>query len=121
MTQHTASGANPTTEFFEGLALRKSASMPRTATTSMRFELTQDRQSEYWRVGIDQGGVRVSRDDAEADCVLRADRTLFDGIVSGRMNAMTALLRGALLLDGDPEALVLIQRLFPGPAAGRES
>ena len=53
-----------------------------------------------------------------ADCVIGGDRALFDAIVGGRMTAMVALLRGQLAVDGDPELLVLTQRLFPGPPAG---
>jgi hypothetical protein len=30
---------------------------------------------------------------------------------------MAALLRGELVVEGDPELLMLIQRLFPGPRA----
>jgi hypothetical protein len=32
------------------------------------------------------------------------------------MTVMVALLLGVLAIDGDPELLVLTQRLFPGPA-----
>jgi hypothetical protein len=41
---------------------------------------------------------------------------VFDAIVDGRMTAMVALLLGVLAIDGDPELLVLTQRLFSGPA-----
>jgi len=57
--------------------------------------------------------VRVSRDDVEADCVVRVDRALFDAMASGRLNALAALLRGVLFVEGDPMLLVLAQRLFP--------
>jgi hypothetical protein len=49
--------------------------------------------------------------------VLIGSRAVFDDIVGGRTNAMASLLRGALAVDGDPELLVLTQRLFPGPSA----
>ena len=38
----------------------------------------------------------VSHKDAEADCVISADIATFDAILSGKMNAMAAVLRGAV-------------------------
>ena len=52
-----------------------------------------------------------------ADCVVRGDKALFDGIAGGEVNAMAALLRGALTFQGDPELLVRLQRVFPSPPA----
>jgi hypothetical protein len=37
----------------------------------------------------------------------------------GDVNALAAYLRGELALEGDPELLVLIQRVLPGPATTR--
>jgi putative sterol carrier protein len=57
--------------------------------------------------------------------VLGADIATFDAILTGRMNAMAAVLRGALVLQGKVVLLTALQRLFPGsceapvePAAG---
>ena len=104
-----------TKEFFEGLSASRKAWIPEQDTRSVRFEVTDHGASEHWRVGIGQGRVRVSHDESAVDCVVRADRALFDDLASGRANAMAALLRGALAIEGDPVPLVLIQRLFPGP------
>jgi putative sterol carrier protein len=72
-------------------------------------------------VAIEKGDLTVSRKRARADCVARADAELFEAIVKGEMNPMAALLRGSMHVEGDPELLVLFQRLFPGPpgATGR--
>jgi len=59
--------------------------------------------------------VRVSRRNAAADTTLRATGELFDGLASGEVNTMAAVLRGAIEVEGDPELLVLFQRLFPSP------
>jgi len=40
---------------------------------------------------------------------------LFDDIVSGRANAMAALLRGDVGVEGNTELLMRVQRTFPGP------
>jgi hypothetical protein len=46
--------------------------------------------------------------------VIRADRNQLNDLVTGRINAMAELLRGSLILEGDPELLALLQRLFAG-------
>lgn len=121
-TEHPAGpaqcGPGPSEAFFERLSLSGRAPMPETATGSVRFQLVGDRGCRDWRVVIDQGDVQVSHDRAQASCTVRADQELFDEVVTGRANAMTALLRGALSVEGNPEALVLVQRLFPGPRGG---
>ncbi len=83
-------------------------------TATVRFDLEHEGKTDRWFVVIDKGDVSVSRRNVRADCVLRAERSLVEGLVSGRVNAMAALLRGDLVAEGDPQLLVLLQRLFPG-------
>jgi putative sterol carrier protein len=45
---------------------------------------------------------------------------LFDDLASGRANAMAAMLRGAVAVDGDRTLMIRFQRLFP-PAVARTS
>ena len=116
--------AQPTGEFFEGLAQRGHEPLLEKATGSIRFDLANGKKSQRWLVAIDKGDVAVSHKSTAPDCTLRSTEELFDDIVLGKENAMAAVLRGAVTVDGDPELLVLFQRLFPGPpakAAGRRS
>jgi hypothetical protein len=39
---------------------------------------------------------------------------VFEGMVSGEINPMAAVLRGTVDVTGDLELIVLFQRLFPG-------
>ena len=108
--------ADPTTEFFDSLAARRHAPALAKATGTVRVDLTDGRRrTGGWLVAIDKGDVQASRGRGEADCVIRAERRVFDGIVTGRVNAVAAVLRGAVQLEGDLRLLVLFQRLFPGP------
>ena len=59
----------------------------------------------------------VSHDDAAADCVISADIGTFDEILTGHMNAMAAVLRGAVGVEGKVVLLTALQRLFPGTSA----
>jgi putative sterol carrier protein len=105
--------------FFDEVARRGHDPLLGDADASVRFELVSGSHVDTWQVRLHKGEVSVSRDDGGADCVVRADKKLFDGIVSGEVNAMAALLRGALAFEGDPEALVRLQRVFPPPSADR--
>ena len=87
---------------------------------TMRFDLAHEGKTDRWLVAIDKGDVAVSRRNARADCVLRADRSLFERLAGGQANAMAALLRGDIRVEGDPQLLVLFQRLLPGPGAPRK-
>jgi putative sterol carrier protein len=110
--------ADATAGFFDALARPGHQPLLGDAVGSVRFELVRGSQVDIWRVRLDKGDVSVSRDGGAADCVVRADQRLFDGIATGEVNAMAALLRGALAFEGDPELLVRLQRVFPSPPAG---
>src|SRR3954468_6937068 len=107
---------DPTTEFFDELGRRGHEPMLRKATGVLSFNLDDGASTAHWSVVIKKGDVSVSRAHDEADCVLTTDRPLFNAIVRGEKNAMAAILRGEVGIEGDPELLVLFQGVFPGPA-----
>jgi putative sterol carrier protein len=80
---------------------------------TVRFDLHDGKRTEYWRLAIDKGNVTVTQSKDDADCVMTCDIALFEDIVAGKTNAMAALLRGAIAVEGEPLLLVLVQRLFP--------
>jgi putative sterol carrier protein len=108
--------ADATTEFFQALSRHGSEPLLRDVNATVRFDITNGGGTEHWLVTIEKGNLRVAQGTGEADCVVGMDRVLADGILSGRTNAVAALLRGELTVGGDPELLVLFaQRLIPGP------
>ncbi len=110
---------DPTAAFFEKLAGRTHEPLLRKASGSTRFDIVDGRRTRRWLVTIDGRTIAVTPGAADADCVVRADRAVFERLVSGRSNAVAAVLRGDLQIEGDWRKLVLMQRLFPGPAASR--
>jgi putative sterol carrier protein len=108
--------SDPTGEFFDDLGRRKQEPMLRKATGTLRFDLVNGTSKAHWSVAMKKGDVSVSRANEKADCVVTTDRPLFDAIVRGEKNAMAAILRGEISVEGDPELLVLFQRVFAGPA-----
>ena len=108
-----------TAAFFEGLGTRRHDPRLASVRGTVRFDLTNGKQVARWTVAIDKGDVAVSKRNAKADCVVRADKKLFDGIAGGEVNAFSAVLRGAIRVEGEPGLLVSFQRLFPAPPSNR--
>lgn len=113
--RHAEPGA-ATAAFFERLADRGYESPLERASGTIRVDLVDGSRTEHWLVSIDRGHVAVSRDGADADAMLRTDPATFDDIVTGRSNVVAATLRGVVEVEGDPELIVVLRRILPGPA-----
>jgi putative sterol carrier protein len=111
--------ADPTARFFAELAGQAHEPLLRKASGSTRFDIVDGRKKRSWIVRVERGDIAVTRAAGSADCVIRANKALFDKIVSGRENAVAAVLRGDVQIDGDWRLLVRMQRLFPGAGASR--
>lgn len=107
--------SDATREFFERLAARRSEPLLQAVTGTIRFDLTADEGVEHWLVHIQEGEVKVSRRKVKADCVVTGDRDLFDRLVTGEVNAVAAVLRNELRIEGQAALLLAFQRLLPGP------
>lgn len=107
--------SDTTAEFFHSLDGRGPEPVIGKGHGTVRFELSSGTHTDRWLVGLDKGMLTVSKKREAADCTVRAEKRLFEGIVDGSVNLMAAVLRGALTIEGDPAPLFLLQRLFPGP------
>ena len=110
-----------TTEFFDQLAQRGHEPLLERATGTVAFDLARRSGTDRWLVTIAKGDLSVSRKNLRPDCIIRTDAELFEGIASGRVNTMAAVLRGAVTVEGDLELAVLFQRVFPGPPRSRST
>jgi hypothetical protein len=106
-----------TVEFFDALGRRGHEPRLLKASGTLRWDLVDGDTTEQWYVAVSKGDVTVSKEGGPAGCVARTERAVFDRLASGEANAMAAVLRGALGVEGDVELLVLFQRLFPGRAS----
>jgi putative sterol carrier protein len=109
--------SGPIEAFFERLTRDGAGSLPRRASGSLRIDLGSGATTERWFLTIGKDAVSVSHRNAKADAVIRTSKDLFEGMVTGRVNAMAGALRGVVSLEGDPTLLVLFQRVLPGPPA----
>ena len=108
-----------TTRFFDSLAARGNQPLLRKSTGCTRFDVVDGTRVRRWRVSVTKGDLVVEPGGGDADCVMRVERRVFERIVSGRMNAVAAVLRGEIVVEGDWKLLVAMQRLFTGPARRR--
>ena len=112
---------DPTERFFAELAARAHEPLLRKASGSTRFDVVDGRQTRRWLVEVARGDMTVRTGGGDASCVIRADKAVFDKVASGKMNAVAAVLRGDLRVEGDWRILVRMQRLFPGPRRRRSA
>jgi hypothetical protein len=108
--------SDATTEFFRRLGVRGHEPAVEKAGGILRFDvLDGGKRQTRWTVEIRGGDLSVSHKNAKADCVVRGDQAVFDGIASGEVNPVAALLRGAIAAEGDLRLFVLFMRLLPDP------
>jgi predicted lipid carrier protein YhbT len=87
------------------------------ANGTVRFDMTDDEGAETWYVHLRHGEIEVAREsDVEATSRVHGSKRLFEAMCDGSANATAAMLRNEFTLEGDAELLLLLQRVFPGPA-----
>lgn len=114
--------ADAIADFFDALERRGHEPMLHRLQATLRWDIVDGDRTEHHVVRIDHGDIKVSVGEEPSDCVITAERAVCNDVVRGRTSALAALLRGAVTVDGDPELMVLAQRLFPrqrGAADGR--
>jgi putative sterol carrier protein len=106
-----------TAAFFDEIGRRGHEPLLERVSATVRFDVGDGASVDHRLLRIDRGDIRVTSEDVPADCAVIIGEELLDEIIHGRTGAMPAFLRGALLVEGNPEVLVLVQRLFPGHPA----
>ena len=113
--------ADPISHFFADLAAPGHLATFEGHSATLRFDVHDSDQVQHWHVAVSDGDVAVSRQNTVtrqnkgADAVIHVERPPFEAIITGRMNAQAALLRGVLTCEGSMAALLMFQRCLPGP------
>ena len=116
-----------TAEFFDAIGRRGHEPLLGSTSGTLRFDLAEGRRVEHWYVTIEKGDIAVSNKDADADAVVRLERSLFDSMATGKVNAMAAALRGVSGARGQPGARHLVPAALsrateiPDPELGLEA
>jgi putative sterol carrier protein len=104
--------SDTTSEFFEGLARRGHDPSLGKASGTIRFDVSDHGRTDHWNVTMTTGEVRVSRGEGPADCIVSGEKQVFEGLISGELNALTSVLRGTLTVEGDPHVAMNFRQLF---------
>ena len=111
--------ADPITDFFTSLTEPGHIATFEREFATLRFDVGDSpgvsAGVEYWYVTVHDGDVTVTRQKSAADAIVRISRPYLEAIVTGRMNAQAANLRGLLTCEGSMAALMMFQRCLPGP------
>jgi putative sterol carrier protein len=111
--------ANPTTDFLEELGRQGHLEVFEQIKGRLRLDLTEGQETVSWLVVVDEGDVGVSSGKQDADCVVHAERTYFDRVVTGQANALAGLLRGVIEIEGNLQLALVLGRALPGPSHSR--
>ena len=104
-----------TCAFFNELASRAHEQLLHQTSGVLRIDVTEGKEVEHFLIAVDKGDISVSKRTTRADATLRAERSLFNRMVEGEVNAIAALLRGVVVIEGDLGLAASFVRLFPGP------
>lgn len=111
--------SDATREFFDELGRRGHERLLRKTAGTIRFDLEHDHGIDHWLVVIRNGTVSVSKENRDADAVIRTDSALFDRMASGKVKPLPAWLRNDITSEGEFRFIVLLERLFAPPPDAR--
>ena len=113
--------ADAVQEFFQELESKGHQPLLAKVIGTVRIDLVDNNgATDHWLIAVDRGDFTIAHETANANCIIRADKALFEQLITGEENAIAATLRGALICTGNVELLFAIQRIFPGPATQRK-
>lgn len=107
--------ADPVTRFFAALDEPGHLATFEGDSAAVRFDVLDGKKVERWLVSITGGDVAVTHGSGPADATVRIDRRYLEALVTGRLNALAAFLRGLFTCEGSAGALMTFQRCLPGP------
>ena len=90
--------------------------IPKNVSGKLRFDVDGGTTTEHWLITFDEGSVSATESDAPADCVVRTEKGTLASIIEGKTNAMAALLRGTLSIEGRTILVGLFRSILQGPA-----
>ncbi|GAB3986853.1 SCP2 sterol-binding domain-containing protein [Plantactinospora veratri] len=112
--------ADPTADFFCRVEEHGPELLPAHARGTLRFDLDRDGHVDHWFVSINRGNVLVSHEKREADCVVEAEKALFDRCAIGEAQVVAAYNRNDVTVRGSLPLLLMFRRVFPSPPGTRD-
>ncbi|QLQ38142.1 SCP2 sterol-binding domain-containing protein [Micromonospora robiginosa] len=107
--------------FFASLPARAPALLRSPISGTLQIDLTDGNHTEHWYVALAPGSARVSRqEERPADAVLTIGTPLFEGLVTGREAALSAVLRNEATFGGHVVLFLALRRFLPDPPGARD-
>jgi SCP-2 sterol transfer family len=110
---------DPVSDFFTALAAPGHLATFERESATLRFDVADGQHVERWHIAVNDGDTTVTRQKDPADAVVLIDRGRMAELVTGRLNAHAALLRGLLVCEGSAAAAIMFQRCLPGPPGSK--
>jgi hypothetical protein len=108
--------ADPISQFFDDLARPGHLATFEGESATIRLDVPGgDAGVDRWFMTIHDGDLAVSHNRGPADAVVTIERPAAVQMVTGRLNAQAAILRGLLTCEGSMAACMMFQRCLPGP------
>jgi SCP-2 sterol transfer family len=108
--------ADPISQFFDDLARPGHLATFESESATIRLDVPGgDARVDRWFITIHDGDVSVTHNRGPADAVVTIARPAAVQMVTGRLNAQAAMLRGLLTCEGSMAACMMFQRCLPGP------
>ncbi|MER7331131.1 MULTISPECIES: SCP2 sterol-binding domain-containing protein [unclassified Micromonospora] len=107
---------DPTAEFFERISHGRPAMLPDDVTATLRIDLEHEGRTTHWLMSIHLGTVRVTEEWRAADAVVRTSKEFFDRLVRGEANLFAALVRNAVINEGDVTVVAHLRKMLTGMA-----
>jgi putative sterol carrier protein len=96
-------------DFFDTLETRVDPAKTSGMNNSYLFDIDG---AGKWKVNVQDGNVKVTEGEQEADVTITTSEETFEKIVSGEQNATSAYMTGKLQVKGDMGAAMKLQKLF---------
>jgi putative sterol carrier protein len=96
-------------EFFETLESRVDPAKTAGMSNSYLFDIDG---AGKWKVDVQDGAVKVSEGEGDADATISTSEETFEKMVSGEQNPTSAYMTGKLKVKGDMGAAMKLQKLF---------
>ncbi|WP_329015330.1 SCP2 sterol-binding domain-containing protein [Micromonospora rifamycinica] len=109
-----------TEEFFAALPAQAPAVLRAPVTGTLQIDLASGNRTEHWLVRLSPGAATVERARGPADAVWSSSADLFERLVTGRAQAVSAVLRNESTFSGNVMLFLVFRRFFPTPPGVRD-
>jgi len=96
-------------EFFEALPNRANGTQTESLDASYVFEIDG---GGTWTVKVEDGKVAVTEGDEGGDCTISTSEEIFERIVDGSQNPLTAYMTGKIKVSGDVGAAMKLKSVL---------